>query len=56
MLDLLKKNEQLNMNELAFDMKQKYPTFDIAPQHLGQVIKNNNQDMKISQKKDTKTN
>ena len=28
-LELLKKNEQLTMNELAFDMKQKYPTFDI---------------------------
>jgi transposase len=34
-LELLKKNEQLTMNELAFDMKQKYPTFDITPQHLG---------------------
>ena len=25
-LELLKRNEQLTMNELAFDMKQKYPT------------------------------
>jgi len=41
-LELLKKNEQLTMNELAFDMKQKYPTFDITPQHLGQVIRDNN--------------
>ena len=24
------------MNELAIDMKKKYPTFDITPQHLGQ--------------------
>jgi len=38
-LDLLKQNEQLTMNELAIDMKKKYPTFDITPQHLGQVIR-----------------
>ena len=38
-LELLKKNEQLTMNELAFDMKQKYPTFDITHQHLGHVIR-----------------
>lgn len=36
-LELLKQNEQLTMNELAFDMKKKYPTFDITPQHLGHV-------------------
>jgi len=36
-LDLLKQNEQLTMNELANDMKKQYPTFDITPQHLGQV-------------------
>lgn len=58
-LELLKKNEQLTMNELAFDMKQKYPTFDITPQHLGHIIRDNNQtrkeqDMNISQKKDTR--
>ena len=34
------------MNELAFDMKQKYPTFDITPQHLGHVIRDNNQTRK----------
>ena len=38
-LKLLKQNEQLTMNELAIDIKKKYPTFDITPQHLGQVIK-----------------
>ncbi len=47
------------MNELAFDMKQKYSTFDITPQHLGHVIRDNNQtrkeqDTNISQKKDTR--
>ena len=45
-LELLKKNEQLTMNELAFDMKQKYPTFDITPQHLGHIIRDNNQTRK----------
>ena len=45
-LELLKKNEQLTMNELAFDMKQKYPTFNITPQHLGHVIRDNNQTRK----------
>jgi len=45
-LELLKKNEQLTMNELAFDMKQTYPTFDITPQHLGQIIRDNNQTRK----------
>ena len=38
-------------------MKQKYPTFDITPQHLGHVIRDNNQtrkeqDTSISQKND----
>ena len=37
-LDLLKQNEQLTMNELLIDMKNKYPTFDITPQHLGQNV------------------
>lgn len=45
-LDLLKKNEQLTMNELVVDMKQKYPTFDITPQHLGQIIRDNNKTRK----------
>ena len=34
------------MNELAFDMKQKYHTFYITPQYLGQIIKDNNQTRK----------
>ena len=41
-LELLKQNEQLTMNELEIEMKKKYPTFDITPQHLGQVIRDNN--------------
>ena len=45
-LELLKKNEQLTMNELVIDMKKKYPTFDITPQHLGKVIRDNNKTRK----------
>ena len=45
-LELLKQNEQLTMNELAIDMKKKYPTFNITPQHLGQVIRDNNKTRK----------
>jgi len=45
-LELLKQNEQLTMNELAIDMKKKYPTFDITPQRLGQVIRDNNKTRK----------
>ena len=41
-LELLKQNEQLTMNELEIEMKKKYPTFDITPQHLGQIIRDNN--------------
>lgn len=60
-LELLKQNEQLTMNELVIDMKNKYHTFDITPQLLGQVIRDNNktrkeQDTSIFQKKDIKTN
>ena len=45
-LELLKQNEQLTMNELAIDMKNKYPTFDITSQHLGQIIRDNNKTRK----------
>ena len=45
-LELLKQNEQLTMNELAINMKKKYPKFDITPQHLGQVIRDNNKTRK----------
>lgn len=45
-LELLKQNEQLTMNELSIDVKNKYPSFDITPQHLGQVIRDNNKTRK----------
>ena len=42
----MKQNEQLTMNELLIDMKNKYPTFDITPQHLGQIVRDNNKTRK----------
>ena len=53
----LKENEQITMEELHKIVKKKYKDFDITPQHLGQVIRDNNitrkeQDMNITQKKD----
>ena len=38
----LKENEQITMEELHKIVKKKYKDFDITPQHLGQVIRNNN--------------
>ena len=45
-LELLKKNEQLTMQELVVDMKHRYYNFDIPPQHLGQIIRDNNKTRK----------
>ena len=38
----LKENEQITMEELHKIVKKKYKDFDITPQHLGQVIRDNN--------------
>ena len=38
----LKENEQITMEELHKIVKNKYKDFDITPQHLGQVIRDNN--------------
>ncbi len=38
----LKENEQITMKELHKIVKKKYKDFDITPQHLGQVIRDNN--------------
>jgi len=38
----LKKNEQITMQELLEILKKKFKEFDITPQHLGQVIRDNN--------------
>jgi len=45
-LELLKKNEQLTMQELVVDMKHHYSNFDITPQHLGQIVRDNNKTRK----------
>jgi len=45
-LDMLNKNEQLNMDELLYDMKNKYNELDITRQHLGRVIRENNRTRK----------
>lgn len=42
LLSLLKKNEQITMSELLVRMKEKFPNFDITPQHLGTVLRDNN--------------
>jgi transposase len=38
----LKENEQITMEELHKIIKKKYKEFDITPQHLGQVLRDNN--------------
>ncbi len=37
-LDSLKQNEQLTMNKLLANMKNKYPKLDIISQYLRQII------------------
>jgi transposase-like protein len=41
-IKVLKNNEQITMKELAKEIKKKYSSFDITPQHLGKVIRDNN--------------
>jgi len=41
-VNIIDKNEQLTMDELLFDMKQKYKDLDISTRHLGRVIRANN--------------
>jgi len=45
-LDMIDKNEQLTMDELLFEMKNKYKDFDITRQHLGRVVRANNRTRK----------
>ena len=44
----LKENEQITMEELHKIVKKKYKDFDITPQHLSQVIRDNNITRKIT--------
>ena len=50
-LKLLKKNEQISMSELAKSLKDKFKDFDITPQHLGKVIRDNNKTRKRTRHK-----
>jgi hypothetical protein len=43
---MIDNNEQLTMEELLFNMKQKYDDLDITRQHLGRVIRSNNRTRK----------
>ena len=45
-LGMIDKNEQLTMDELLFEMKNKYKDFDITRQHLGRVVRANNRTRK----------
>jgi transposase len=45
-LEILNKNEQTTMDELVYEMKRKYDTFDITPQHLGKIVRDNNRTRK----------
>jgi transposase-like protein/transposase len=38
----VKQNEQISMKELVKIVKKKYDDFDITPQHLGKVLRDNN--------------
>jgi len=45
-IQILKSNEQITMNDLTLHMRDKFKEFDITPQHLGSVLRNNNQTRK----------
>jgi len=45
-VNIIDKNEQLTMDELLFEMKQKYKDLDISTRHLGRVIRANNRTRK----------
>jgi transposase-like protein len=47
-LNMIDNNEQLTMEELLFNMKQKYDDLDITRQHLGRVIRLNNRTRKLT--------
>ena len=45
-IELLRKNEQITMDELVKQIKKKFKDFDITPQHLGTIIRDNNKTRK----------
>jgi len=47
-LEEIKKNKTITMEDLLVKVKEKYPSFDISRRHLGRVIKDNNITLKIT--------
>jgi transposase len=47
-LEEIKKNKTITMEDLLVNVKEKYPSFDISRRHLGRVIKDNNITLKIT--------
>jgi transposase len=45
-LNILNAHEQFTMSELLMMMKEKYTDFDISPQHLGRIMRNQNRTRK----------
>ena len=45
-IKLLKQNEQITMLELSKQIKKKYKDFNITPQWLGKVLRDNNKTRK----------
>ena len=48
-LEEIKKNKTITMEDLLVKVKEKYPSFDISRRHLGRVIRDNNITLKIHQ-------
>jgi len=47
-LEEIKKNKTITMEDLLVKVKEKYPSFDISRRNLGRVIKDNNITLKIT--------
>jgi len=47
-LEEIKKNKTITMEDLLVKVKEKYSSFDISQRHLGRVIKDNNITLKIT--------
>lgn len=50
-IKLLKTNEQVTMNDLSLHLQDKYKDFSITPQHLGSILRDNNQTRKRTRHK-----
>ena len=50
-IKMLKNNEQITLEELVKQLKKKYKNFNLTPQHLGIVIRDNNKTRKRTRHK-----